>query len=91
MLTISGKSIPIFVTYMTVFIDLYCPVEHLLAHAEDSKVFLCFNGNILAGLLCLPEVLYEFRIKVRSSDVVLIHLFVVLEVQRLQFFYHSGI
>ena len=55
MLTISGKPITVFVAYMAIFVDPYLLVEHLITHAEGKKVFLRFNGNILASILCLPD------------------------------------
>ena len=81
MLPISGKSVTVFVAYMAIFVDPNLLVEHLLTHAEGKKVFLRFNRNILASILCLSEVLYELRVKVRRRIVVLVHLLVVLEVQ----------
>lgn len=81
MFTIRGKSVTVFVAYMAIFVDPYLLVEHLLTHAEGKKVFLRFNGNILASILCLLEVFYELLVKVRRRIVVLIHLLVVLEVQ----------
>ena len=81
MLSVSGKSVTVFVTHVAVFVDPHLLVEHLLAHTDGKKVFLRFNGNILASILCLPEVFYELRVKVRRRIVVLVHLLVVLEVQ----------
>lgn len=81
MFSVGGKSITFFIAYVAIFVDPHLLVEHLFAHSQNLKIFLCLEDDVLAITLCHLEVLDKIWIQVRCSDIVLVHLLVVLEVQ----------
>ena len=91
MLSVGGKSITFFIAYVAIFVDPHLLVEHLFAHSQDLKIFLCLEDDVLAITLCPLEVIDKIWIQVRCSDIVLIHFIVIVDVENLQLFHHCGV
>ena len=91
MLSVGGKSITFFIADVAIFVDPHLLVEHLFAHSQDLKIFLCLEDDVLAITLCPLEVIDEVSVQVWCSDIVLIHFIVIVDVENLQLFHHCGV